>query len=185
METSVLQANLLEQKEIEPIDSLQRQQVEQHTVHFIRSAEEIFKQKFPQLPVHFDLSGRTAGMYKVVGRRGCIRYNPWIFGKYFEENLSGTVPHEVAHFVVDQVYGLHRVKPHGLEWQAVMAEFGADAGVTFDLNLDGIPQRRQTRHRYQCPCQTHDVSSTRHNRVQRRNSAYYCVRCRGKLVYTP
>ena len=27
--------------------------------------------------------------------------------------------------------------------------------------------------------------STRHNRVQRRNCAYHCIRCGGKLVYTP
>jgi len=181
----VVQDNLLEQKNIEPIGSSAQQQVVQQTLHFIQSAEKIFKQTFPPLPVHFDLPGRTAGMYKVVGRRGCIRYNPWIFAKYFEQNLSATVPHEVAHFVVDQVYGLRRVKPHGLEWQDVMAQFGADAGVTFDLNLDGIPQRRQGRHRYQCPCQTHNVSTTRHNRVQRSNCVYHCLRCRGPLIYMP
>jgi len=101
----------------------------------------------------------------------------------FEENLAGTVPHEVAHYAIDQAYGLRRVKPHGIEWQALMAKLGADAGVTFDLNLDGIPRRRQARHRYYCPCQLHQVSTTRHNRVQRGKGVYHCVSCRGKLVY--
>ena len=170
---------------IAPIGQAQREQVLEHTQFFIARAEDIYKKKFPPVAVEFDLSGRTAGMYKVVGRARCIRYNPWIFAKYFDENLSGTVPHEVAHFVIDQIYGLRRVKPHGLEWQSLMAAFGADAGVTFDLDLTGIPQRRQLRHRYACPCQVHEVSTTRHNRVLRGKAVYHCLNCRGQLVCTP
>jgi len=169
---------------IKPIGRLQRDQVLDQTRFFIRCAEDSYKQKFPAVDVEFDLSGRTAGMYKVVGRHRCIRYNPWIFAKYFNENLTGTVPHEVAHFAIDQVYGLGKVKPHGVEWQALMAAFGADPGVTFDLDLSGIPQRRQHRHRYCCPCQVHEVSSTRHNRVQGGRAVYHCLNCRGRLVFT-
>jgi len=169
--------------DIEPINQVQREQVIDLTAEYINQAEQVFSTRFPKVAIQFDLSGRTAGMYKVVGRRRCIRYNPWIFAKYYPENLNGTVPHEVAHFAIDRVYGMGRVKPHGIEWRALMAKFGADAGVTFDLNLDGVPQRKQSRHLYQCPCQSHQVSTTRHNRVQRGQS-YFCVRCRGKLVYT-
>jgi len=177
-----LQHSMVRQANIEPINRGQQREVVDLTREYVRKAEQLFATKFPKITVKFDLSGRSAGMYKVVGRGRCIRYNPWIFAKYFEENLGGTVPHEVAHFVIDQVYGMGRVKPHGVQWQALMAKFGADAGVTFDLNLDGVPQRRQNRHPYQCPCRRHEVSSTRHNRVQR-GQHYYCVRCRGKLVY--
>lgn len=169
---------------IEPIGQLQRDEVLAQTRFFIDCAEEIYGVKFPAISVTFDLSGRTAGMYKVVGRQRCIRYNPWIFAKYFDENFTGTVPHEVAHFAIDQVYGLRRVKPHGVEWQTLMAAFGADPGVTFDLDLSGIPQRRQLRHRYSCPCQVHEVSTTRHNRILRGRAVYHCLRCRGKLVST-
>ncbi|MBE9539035.1 MAG: SprT-like domain-containing protein [Proteobacteria bacterium] len=167
---------------MEPIGSVQRAQVLEQTELYIDKAEHIYKKKFLRVAVEFDLGGRTAGMYKVVGRHRSIRYNPWIFAKYFDENLSGTVPHEVAHFAIDQVYGLRRVKPHGLEWQALMADFGADAGVTFDLDLSGIPQRRQLRHRYHCPCRLHEVSATRHNRIIRGKAVYHCLKCRGKLV---
>ena len=170
---------------IEPIGHQLRDQVVEQTRLYIVSAESIFKRKFPAVSIEFDLAGRTAGMYKVVGKHRCIRYNPWIFAKYFEENISGTVPHEVAHFAFDQVYGLGRVKPHGTQWQTLMAAFGADAGVTFDLDLSGIPQRRQLRHPYKCPCQLHEVSSTRHNRILRGKAVYHCVRCRGKLVIAP
>ncbi len=167
---------------IQPIGQEQRERVLEKTRFYIDYAESIFNKKFSPVAVKFDLAGRTAGMYKVVGRHRCIRYNPWIFAKYYEENITGTVPHEVAHFAVDQVYGLRRVKPHGVEWQTLMAAFNADPGVTFDLDLSGIPQRRQLRHRYACPCQTHEVSTTRHNRILRGKAVYHCLRCRGKLV---
>ncbi len=168
---------------IEPIGNVQRSLVLERTRSYIARAEEILDRKLPPVSVLFDLFGSTAGMYKVVGKRRCIRYNPWIFAKYFDENLTGTVPHEVAHFAIDHVYGLTRVKPHGVEWRALMQEFDADAGVTFNLDLTGIPQRRQGRHPYRCHCQLHQVSTTRHNRILRGKGIYHCRSCRGVLVY--
>ena len=67
----------------------------------------------------------------------------------------------------------------------LMARFGVDAGVTFNLDLDGVPQRSQRTHRYHCGCQLHEVSSTRHNRAQRRKVRYHCCRCDGLLIYSP
>jgi SprT protein len=155
------------------------------TANFICQAESIFDRRFDRPPVLFDLRGRAAGMFKVVGRKRCIRYNPWIFGKYFEENINDTVPHEVAHFIVHEVYGRRSVKPHGQQWQALMASFGADAGVTFDLDLEGIPQRRQRTHPYHCGCRLHELSSTRHNRIVRGAGSYHCRYCDGQLLYAP
>jgi SprT protein len=170
---------------IHPIGKIQQCQVEQRTEQFIRQAEAIFGRRFDRVPVLFDLRGRTAGMFKIIGKRRIIRYNPWIFAKYFEVNLCDTVPHEVAHYIVHEVYPKRGVKPHGRQWQDLMAHFGADPGVTFDLDLDGVPQRSQRTHRYHCGCQVHDVSTTRHNRVQKRRMRYHCCSCDGLLVYTP
>lgn len=169
---------------IEPIGESQRCQVEAMTEHYIREAEAIFGRSFGRIPVVFDLKGRAAGMFKMVGRRSLIRYNPWIFAKYYEENLHDTVAHEVAHYIVLQVFG-RRARPHGEEWQALMVKFGATPQATFQLDLSGVPQRRQATHPYACACRTHDVSTTRHNRVQRGVGRYHCVNCRGQLVYTP
>jgi len=170
---------------VEPIAELQQAQVEERTEHFICQAEGLFSRQFERIPVLFDLAGRTAGMFKMVGRQRCIRYNPWIFAKYFDENLSDTVPHEVAHYIVHEVYGRRRIKPHGPQWQALMSQFGADAGVTFNMDLAGIPQRSQKTHPYRCDCRTHDVSTTRHNRVKRGSGRYHCRFCDGQLVYAP
>ena len=90
---------------VEPIGKVQQREVTAATKHYRQQAQDIYKRRFTPVPVLFDLAGRTAGMFKLVGRRGWIRYNPWIFAKYFEENLRDTVPHEVAHFIVYELYG--------------------------------------------------------------------------------
>jgi SprT protein len=170
---------------VQPIGSARRSEVLYRTEAFICRAEAIFNRRFERVPVLFDLKGRSAGMFKILGKQRFIRYNPWIFAKYYEENLRDTVPHEVAHFIVHEVYPRRGTKPHGWQWRDLMARFGADAGVTFDRDLDGVPQRSQRSHRYYCGCQVHEVSTTRHNRVQRRRVRYHCCTCDGLLVFVP
>jgi SprT protein len=168
---------------INPIDAAQRSEVLARTQHYIERAGDLLEYSFPVVPVEFDLRGSTAGMFKSYGKKHWIRYNPWIFAKYYEENLRDTVPHEVAHYIIHHLYDTKRVKPHGAEWQALMAAFGADPGVTFNLDLSGIPQRKQRSHAYRCQCQDHAVSSTRHNRVQKGKASYQCRSCHSDLVY--
>ena len=170
---------------VQPIGDVEQRQVAQMTETYLRQAEIIFDRRFDRVPVLFDLKGRTAGMFKIIGKHRLIRYNPWIFGKYFEENLRDTVAHEVAHYIVHEVYPRRATKPHGYQWKSLMAQFGADPGVTFALDLAGVPQRRQNNHRYQCGCRVHEVSSTRHNRAQRGAARYLCRFCNDGLVYTP
>lgn len=168
---------------IEPIDEQQRHEVLAQTEHFITRAEEVLERHFSRIPVNFDLQGATAGMFRSRGRDREIRYNPWIFAKHYEVNLRGTVPHEVAHYIVHEVYGVGRVKPHGEEWQALMHYFGADPEVTFKLDLEGVPRRRQRTHPYRCDCRDHEVSTTRHNRMLRGKGQYLCRYCKTRLTY--
>lgn len=168
---------------IQPIGADRQQVIRDATSRYIGRAEQVFARRFDAVPVLFDLSGSAAGMFKVDGRRRWIRYNPWIFAKYFSENLRDTVPHEVAHYIVHEVFGLRNVKPHGEEWQALMVLFDANPEVTFRLDLEGVPRRRQRTHAYRCDCREHEVSSTRHNRVVRGTGRYHCRYCDGELVY--
>ncbi|MFT4613869.1 MAG: SprT protein [Bacteroidia bacterium] len=170
---------------VEPIGRAQRQLVNVMTSGFVARGAELFDCTLQPIPVLFDLSGHTAGMFKETAQGCVIRYNPWIFGKYFQENLRDTVPHEVAHYVVHTLHPSGRVKPHGRQWLAVMEAFGADPGVTFDLDLEGIPQRQQRTHVYHCQCRLHEVSTTRHNRVQRGTGRYQCRYCNTELVFAP
>jgi SprT protein len=167
---------------ISPLSPDQRKLVIARTADYIRRAERIFTRRFEVIPVSFDLRGRSAGMYRVKGNRGQIRYNPFIFAKYFEDNLAATVPHEVAHYITDAVHGLKNIRPHGLEWKQLMRQFGADESRTCNYDLSGIPLRTTRRHAYTCGCSTYQLTSIRHNRVLRGAARYYCRICRNELV---
>jgi len=161
----------------------QRLVVEQ-TACRIQQASELFGREFAEIPVLFDLRGRAAGMYRVQSGERVIRYNPFIFERYFEDNLAQTVPHEVAHYVADVVYGLRNIRPHGQEWKRIMQFFGADTRATSQYDLDGLPMRKYRQFRYRCQCRQHELTSRRHNRIERNQARYFCKQCGGRLVFT-
>jgi SprT protein len=167
---------------IEPIGSTEQQRVVTETARYISMAENLYHRQFPLVPVYFDLSGTSAGMFKIKGKENQIRYNPWLFSKYFDKNFASTIPHEVAHYIVHRLHGLHRVRPHGPEWKTVMAAFGADASVTGDFDMSDIPTRQHRRFNYRCDCREHQVSTRRHNAVQRGRARYACRLCNGELM---
>lgn len=167
---------------IEPINFQCQQQVRIATGDVIRRARRIYSHDLPMIPVQFDLKGRAAGMYRVHGKNRVIRYNPYLFAKYFDDNINTTVPHEVAHYVVDVLYGAHRVRPHGTEWQQVMLALGVEPSVTGNYDLSGVPVRRQHRHSYQCACSVHQISTARHNKIQHGKARYYCRNCKSQLT---
>ena len=164
-----------------PLTESQKQQVVVATADYIWRAEEVFQRHFDLVPILFDLKGRAAGLYRVRGSERVIRYNPWIFARYFDDNLAVTVPHEVAHYVSDMVHGAANIKPHGAEWKQLMAFFGVDASRTCDYDIEGLPLRRQQRFSYSCACSEYEISATRHNRVQRGIARYHCRRCGTEL----
>lgn len=166
---------------IEPIDCLQRRQVMTATHQCLAKAAEIMQREFVIIPVEFDLTGRAAGMYCVKNKRRWIRYNPYLFAKYFDDNINETVPHEVAHYVIDQVYGHARVKPHGQQWRELMLSLGVNPQRTCDYDMQGIPQRQQHYHTYICQCTSHQLTSRRHNKIIREGARYHCRRCQQPL----
>ncbi len=167
---------------IEPIDHDQQQRVITRTTDFVRRAGKVFNRPFQVIPVVFNLTGRAAGMYRVRKNEREIRYNPYIFAKYFDDNLAVTVPHEVAHYITDIVYGLRNIRPHGAEWQALMQAFEADASRTCSYDLEGVPVRTHKRFTYQCSCTTHQLTTRRHNNVRRGKARYFCRYCGDELA---
>ncbi len=146
------------------------------TSTWLQRARALFGLALPEIPVRFDLQGQTAGMYRARGGRREIRYNPLVFAHWYRENLADTVPHEVAHYVVDVLHGRH-ARPHGMEWRAVMAAFGVAPKRTCDFDLSALPVRRERRFRYRCGCGEQQLSATRHNRVVRGQTRYRCRTC--------
>lgn len=166
----------------EPIDTPRQAQVRHATQECVARAARLFEREFVAPPVQFDLTGRAAGQYRVLRGEAAIRYNPYIFARYFEDNLGETVPHEVAHFVVDQLWGLRRVRAHGAEWRSVMKALGVEPRATARYDLTGLPVRRQRRFAYRCACRSHELTTCRHNRVQRGEARYHCHQCGQSLV---
>jgi len=143
----------------------------------------MFEHKFKPIPVAFDIKGRSAGMYSVRQGKRRIRYNPFIIAKYFEESLRTTVPHEVAHYIADILFGFGNIKPHGQEWRDIMIAFGVQPRVTNNFDLTDVPVRRQRRFLYRCACTSHMLTTVRHNRFQRGISAYFCRACGAQMEY--
>ena len=162
---------------IDPIRPEQQQQVVALTQHYVMRAGAMFNRTFASIPVLFNLKGRTAGMYRVKRGQREIRYNPYLFAKYYDDNLAITIPHEVAHYVTDVMYGLSSIRPHGEEWRKVMQMFGADASRTCRYDLEGIPVRRLQRHEYRCGCEVYKLSAHRHRRIQSGRTRYFCRNC--------
>lgn len=164
---------------IRPISDVQRQQVIEQTQSWIKRANQIFDCQLQPIAVRFDLIGRAAGMYRVKSGHSEIRYNPYLLARYFQDSLDVTIPHEVAHYVVDKLHGRRRgIKPHGEEWKTVMRRFGIPnlrASVAYDL--DAIPQRRQARFDYRCDCGPVSVGPRRHANMQQGRARYLCRRC--------
>lgn len=176
---------------ITPLSDKQQQQVVNKTQAYIKQAADLFNLKNKKVEITFELKGRAAGMYRIKYSKARIfrqqqreiRYNPYIFSKYFEDNYLTTIPHEVAHYVTDIIYGLKNIKPHGKEWKAVMQAFEADASVTANYDLSGIPLKKQSRFTYQCECRDHQLSTTRHNKIRKHRYRYYCHFCKQALHY--
>lgn len=167
---------------VEPIGEHRQSVVIDTTGRYIARAGELFNRRFKPIEVLFDLKGKTAGIYRVKRGTRAIRYNPWILSKYFEHGLANTVPHEVAHYIADKMYGLARIRPHGDEWKHIMLAFGADPVRTCDYDLGGIPSRQYRTFAYRCGCTEHAFTSRRHNQVVKRRKVYFCRKCRSKVV---
>jgi len=177
----------IRQEIIHPLNNEKQQLVIQETQAYIKQAADLFKVKNVTVDITFNLKGRAAGMYrvkrKIFSHNREIRYNPYIFSKYFDDNFKTTIPHEVAHYISDLIYGLRNIKPHGREWKEIMQAFGADATVTAAYDLTGIPQRSKTLYTYQCSCREHQIGAIRHNRIEKKGGTYICSLCKQTLYF--
>ena len=171
----------MEMTAIEPVSGHQKGKVVECTREYIDQAGSLFGRSFDPIEITFDIRGKTAGMYRVANGKRLIRYNPFLFAKYFEDNLANTVPHEVAHYITDVLFGLKNIRPHGAEWKNIMACFGAEPTRTCTYNMDGIPTRQFRIFSYKCECSVHQLTSRRHNQIQLRRKTYICRKCRQSL----
>lgn len=157
-----------------------RQRAEALTRKLLNRAERRYRRPMPNPEIHFDLRGRSAGMMcHIPGRPPKLRFNLQLLAENRDGFLETTVPHEVAHLVVRELFGA-AARPHGREWKAVMAFFGVEANRCHDYDVSGSQTRRLERFLYQCDCRQHQLTSIRHRRVLG-GQTYLCRACKQPL----
>jgi SprT protein len=156
------------------------QSVLEKTDWYLKQAEDHFNRKFKLAEIRFSLQGKTAGYFRQTANgHSIINYNSVILESNRNAFIQRTVPHEVAHLVAFQLHGLS-IKPHGPEWMAVMELFKADSSRCHDYDTSSVVARKYKRFAYQCDCQTHSLTSIRHNRILAGQS-YFCRKCHQAL----
>lgn len=153
-----------------------------------QKAEKYFDKKFERPHVKFMDNITMCGLAcrQRIGNEivGVIGLHETFFIENQHDMVHDTIPHEVAHLLVDEIYG--RVKrPHGPEWQRMMKfvlNVEPNRGHSYDMT--NINVRRQRRITYSCDCREHRVSATMHHKMVD-GRKYGCKRCGGMLVRGP
>lgn len=111
-----------------------------------------------------------------------VKINPYLLAQHEEIMLTNTIPHEIAHLVIFMLYP-GESRSHDAEWAAVARSLGLDNPTPFHLlDISNTPSEAN-RHLYSCSCQTHWLSTARHNLWNRNNKALICNGCNGHLTY--
>lgn len=131
---------------------------------------------YPQPTVTYRQRGTCAGTAWL--EKNEIRLNPLLLMENQQAFIDEVIPHELAHLLVWQHFG--RVRPHGKEWQWMMASvLGVAARRTHRFDVDAV---RVNTFPYRCRCQQHQLTIRRHNRVLRGEALYRCSRCGDVLI---
>jgi len=158
--------------------------IEQRTRELLQQSAALcaaHRARLPDPVIRFDLCGQAAGQVQWhKGARPLLRYNLDIAQHHQSDFLASTVAHEVSHLITVACHG--RVQAHGSEWRAVMRHLGiADPQRCHQYAVDETAVRRQRRWAYECNCRGHELSTTRHKRIQTGSSRYHCRQCGAAL----
>lgn len=169
-------------------DSKLPQQLRSQAEDAVRQAEqrarEFYRLDLPAAALDFSLRGRCAGQAGVDGNgRAWLRINLQLLAENRADYLTQTIPHEVAHLVVNwQTRSKQRrPRPHGKEWQAVMADcFGLKASRchSYPTTAARVVPRPFL---YACNCREHRLTAIMHQRIAR-SVRVFCKACRTTLV---
>ena len=155
-------------------------EIEQRVTTLYQVAEKRFARTFNKPYIRLDLTGKTAG--QAWPTKNLLRFNQTLLLENRSHFLKHTVAHEVAHLLAYELFG-HTIKAHGKQWQAIMTDLfklPADRCHSYDTTA----ARRTRVWRYRCGCHNKvlELSTIRHNRIQK-GAVYQCLQCRTPLHY--
>lgn len=103
------------------------------------------------------------------------------------DKFDNTIIHEVAHYTTFLIHGVLRTGRkrviHGQDWKNQMAFLGGSQSRCHSYDVSNARSKRQRRWNYKCGCQTHEIATVTHNRIQKGTRGYFCKACKGKLEY--
>ena len=156
------------------VKQIAKKRIEEKVLVCIKQANDFFKTSISVPNIKLNQRGRAAGTAYL--QRNEVRFNYYMYCQNSERFIENVVPHEIAHLVVFNLYGL-TTKPHGDEWQQVMQRlYGVPAARTHNF----LPEPPKNIFIYQCDCQKHELSVRRHNRIVQ-GGQYVCKLCRTAL----
>lgn len=143
-------------------------------------AEAAFGRKFDRARVSTDIRSGSNRAGDACIRTRTIRINREIYRRNPTHVLSETCPHEVAHLIAVDLYGIGAWN-HGPHWKHVMRKLGKDPSRCHNL----ITQSFLKRPIYQCNCcnKQIEVSPATHGRLIQGKSILKPCKCRGKFSY--
>lgn len=121
----------------------------------------------------FDLKGRVAGQARFGTDVREIRINTLFLKNNFDEILSQTLYHEVAHLISFERYGIRNGGGHGRGWKRVMREMGKRPERLHNYDTSNIYEKK-----LYCKCRTHPVSTRMYNNIAKRNEKRKCIHCK-------
>lgn len=124
--------------------------------------------------IDLSLKGYQAG--QAFPAKWLLRFNAEMAEQDQEKFIHEVTAHEVAHLVT---YKIWKTLDHGADFCKVMSWFNVKAKRCH--NFAAEPSRKIRRFEYRCSCSSHQLSSIRHNRIQRGNT-YQCRFCKETLL---
>ena len=159
-----LNLHTLEQRVLDKIDTCYHQ------------AELRLNRRFPRPDINFKQRGKAAGSARLQTNE--LRFNAILLQENQQHFITHTVPHEIAHLLVYQLYG--QTKPHGKEWQQIMNQvFDLTAKTTHQYDVSSVKGKTFT---YICQCTEHQLTIRRHNKIVRDHIKYICRFCKQSLI---
>lgn len=152
----------------------------------------------PIVPIKFKRLGLRLGVAQRSYFDGgdCIYINSdTVFGKWWDETLNDTLPHEVCHHVAPIIYNRYFHGPdknrgwgHGRAWKECMIMVGLPPKTCADISDEDSAKlalrtvRRDFGYTCNCPGKVYFLTSILHNRSQR-GSHRKCIKCNTRLTF--
>lgn len=179
-----------------------KNRVESKVLECVGKAQARFgAEKVSKIPeIRYDTTGKTAGWAYWNNGNPYIDINPILLNENVEHVINQTVPHEVAHIVVNEIWQPkvvvdrytnrqnRTIRPHGMEWSHVMRVFGIEPDRCHCIDTTTIDvMKGRVKYPYKCICcgREFHLSSIRHKRAMSFGTTkyYQCVKCKARLVY--